>query len=75
MSGRRFWRRAFTVSACLGLAASFCGWCRAGEIGLASSPYTDRWVYCSVNLQVDKSTDDLIAVIERASRAGTTASC
>ena len=35
-------------------------------------PYGDRWVYCSFNLQVDKSVDDLIALIERASRAGYT---
>jgi hypothetical protein len=70
MNGRRVWRRAFPIVACLGLAALCCGWCRAGELGLASSPYADRWVYSSVNLQVDKSTDDLIALIERASRAG-----
>lgn len=32
--------------------------------------YERRWVYASFNLQVDKSADDLIALIERASRAG-----
>jgi hypothetical protein len=37
------------------------------------SPYRERWVYCSTNLQVDKSTDDVIALIQRASRDGYTA--
>jgi hypothetical protein len=33
------------------------------------SPYRERWVYCGTNLQVDRSTDDMIALIQRASRA------
>jgi hypothetical protein len=37
-----------------------------------SSTYRDRWVYCSFNLQVDKSVDDLTALFERARRAGYT---
>jgi hypothetical protein len=37
-----------------------------------SSRYGERWVYGSANLQVDQSADDLIALIERASRAGYT---
>jgi hypothetical protein len=41
----------------------------AAELGLSPSPYVDRWVYCSFNLQVDRSVDELIALIERASRA------
>ena len=35
-------------------------------------PYGERWVYGSFNLQVEKSVDDLIALIGRASRAGYT---
>jgi len=38
-----------------------------------AAPYRERWVYCSANLQVDKSADDLIALIERAGRDGYTA--
>ena len=34
--------------------------------------YADRWVYCMFNLQVDKSADELIAVIDRAAKAGYT---
>ena len=56
--------------------AWLCGHDRAdfplGRVGLAPSPYVDRWVYCSFNLQVDKSVDDLIALIERARRDGYT---
>ncbi len=44
---------------------------QAAEKGAA--PYRERWVYCGANLQVDKSTDDAVAIIERAGRAGYTA--
>ena len=39
---------------------------------LAASPYAERWVYCSFNLQVDRSVDDLIALFDRAKRSGYT---
>ena len=45
---------------------------RGAETGLASASYGERWVYCSFNLQVDKSADDLIALFERAKRCGYT---
>ena len=32
--------------------------------------YADRWFYASYNLLVDKNTDDLIALIGRAGKAG-----
>ncbi len=32
------------------------------------SPYGERWVYCSANLQVEKSANDVIELIQRASR-------
>jgi hypothetical protein len=35
--------------------------------------YADRWLYCQANLQVDKSADDLVALIDRAAKAGYTA--
>jgi hypothetical protein len=42
----------------------------AGERVKAHSPYAERWVYCSTNLQVDRSVDQVIAIIERAKRSG-----
>jgi hypothetical protein len=56
----------------LALAACIGGASSAAEHGADSSPYTDRWVYCSFNLQVDRSVDELIDLIDRASRAGYT---
>jgi hypothetical protein len=56
----------------LAVTAFTGGASNAAELGLAPSPYVDRWVYCSFNLQVDRSVDELIALIERASRAGYT---
>jgi hypothetical protein len=47
----------------------------AGEVAAAdpaASRYGERWVYAGANLQVNKSADDLIALIERASKAGYT---
>jgi hypothetical protein len=38
----------------------------------AQPTYTDRWVYVKPNLQVDKSADDLVALIGRAAKAGYT---
>jgi hypothetical protein len=45
---------------------------RAGELALAPSGYQDRWLYCSFNLQVDRSVDQLETLFQRASRAGFT---
>ena len=45
---------------------------RGAEGRTSSAAYGERWVYCSANLQVDKSAGDLIALIERASRGGYT---
>jgi hypothetical protein len=53
---------AILISPCGALSAS-------AESG---SPYGERWVYCSANLQVDKSTNDVIELIQRASRDGYT---
>jgi hypothetical protein len=44
----------------------------AGELTAASSPYAERWVYCSTNLQVDRSVDQVNALMERAKRGGYT---
>jgi len=60
-----------TAAIALGLAVA-PALARGAEPGKSSLAYGDRWVYCSANLQVDKSADDLIALIERASRAGYT---
>jgi len=38
----------------------------------APSRYGERWVYGSANLQVNQSADELIALIQRAGRAGYT---
>ncbi len=56
------------------LAAShlLAGAAMPAELFLAPSPYGERWVYCGANLQVDRSVDDVIAIIERAKRSGYT---
>jgi hypothetical protein len=46
--------------------------CQKLQAQAASPSYNDRWVYCSFNLQVDKSADDLCAMCERAAKAGYT---
>src|SRR5579875_990709 len=35
--------------------------------------YSERWVYCSANLQVEQSVKDVIALIHRAKKDGYTA--
>ncbi len=63
----------------LSVTASFLVWtavlgpaCRQLR-GQADSPsYSERWVYGGANLQVDKSADDLCALIERSAKAGYT---
>ena len=44
------------------LASHPSGRCSA-EDELAASPYAERWLYCSFNLQVDRSVDDLICAL------------
>ena len=44
----------------------------AAEAELAAAPYSERWLYCSSNLQVDRSVDDLTALFDRAKRSGYT---
>src|SRR5262245_30842017 len=34
--------------------------------------YQDRWLYCQLNLQVEKNADDVVALIGRAAKAGYT---
>ena len=72
MNGRKTQRGAIRILILLALAAPIGGASSGAELGLAPTPYVDRWVYCSFNLQVDRSVDELIALIERASRAGYT---
>ena len=50
------------------LAARSCmPWIRRRRARAARSPpYADRWLYCSANLQVDRSVDELIALFDRA---------
>jgi len=56
----------------LAVASLFAGAASAAELFPAPSPYGERWVYCSANLQVDQSVDDVIAIFERAKRSGYT---
>jgi hypothetical protein len=39
----------------------------------AQPVYQDRWLYCQLNLQVEKNADDLVTLINRASKSGYTA--
>ena len=34
--------------------------------------YSERWVYCSANLQVERSADEVVGLIERSRKAGYT---
>jgi hypothetical protein len=54
------------------LAAGQVGSIAASEVSTATRAYAERWIYCGFNLQVDKSADELIALIARASQAGYT---
>lgn len=46
---------------------SFCASVKAAD---TPAPYQRRWVYCSYNMQVDKSCDALIEVMDRAKASG-----
>ena len=72
MNGRRSRRKASQLLILLAFVAFGGEICCAAELSMAPAPYGERWVYCSFNLQVEKSVDDLIALIGRASRAGYT---
>jgi hypothetical protein len=39
---------------------------------LAAARYSERWLYCSSNLQVDRSVGELTALFDRAKRSGYT---
>ena len=72
MNASKVRRGAIRIVICLASLALIGSACVAAEIGGAASPYHERWLYCSFNLQVDRSVDDLIALVERASRCGYT---
>ncbi len=59
------------IAAAAPLLALLLGTAQAGEAGDAR--YQERWLYCSFNLQVDRSVEDLKALFDRAARAGYTA--
>ena len=44
----------------------------AAEVAVAPPPYHDRWLYCAVNLQVDRAVGELTALFDRAKRSGYT---
>ena len=75
MNTRNSRRGAIRVLIVLAFSTPLCPTISAGEPASAPAAYGDRWVYCSFNLQVDKSVDDLIALIDRAAAAVTRASC
>jgi hypothetical protein len=56
--------------AAISLFVGLTGAATASDQG--GSPYGERWVYCSANMQVEQSTNDVIALIQRASRDGYT---
>jgi hypothetical protein len=55
-------RTAILLTACWLLSAA--------PVAAQQPVYEDRWFYASHNLQVEKSADELIKLIERAARAG-----
>lgn len=59
-------RHSISIVAALFLAPSLS---RAAD----TPTYADRWLYVQTNLQVEKSADDLVALIGRAAKAGYTA--
>ncbi len=65
-------RASITLATLFALSFSAGVVTTAGENNLAPSPYSDRWLYCSFNLQVDRSVDDLTALFARAKRSGYT---
>ena len=64
--------------ACIAISAIFVfclfsgtGICAAEE-ELDASRYSDRWLYCSFNLQVDHSVGELTTLFDRAKGSGYT---
>src|SRR5207342_1582875 len=46
-------------------------WLLSAAPAVAQQPvYEDRWFYASHNLQVEKTADELVKLIERAAKAG-----
>jgi hypothetical protein len=72
MSGSRPRRCLIGLLTVLALSSGKSPPCGAAELTLAVAPYDERWLYCSVNLQVDRSASDLIALFQRAKRSGYT---
>jgi hypothetical protein len=66
---RRFAITCVVIAASVVVAPRFRA-ARAGEV--AGIRYDDRWLYCSFNLQVDRSVTDLQALFDRARRTGYT---
>ncbi len=65
---RRRFQRSRLAAAMLLLSGSLSVACQG-----ADSRYPERWIYCGVNLQVDQSATDVIALIDRARKDGYTA--
>ncbi|MFI5459791.1 MAG: hypothetical protein ACHRXM_30585 [Isosphaerales bacterium] len=65
-------RSSIGILTVLAVSSLFAGAASAAELFPAPSPYGERWVYCSANLQVDRSAADVIAIFERAKRSGYT---
>src|SRR5437868_539862 len=70
MIDRRFQIGVIGLLAALAAVILPDGASRAGDV--APSPYQERWVYCSSNMQVERAADKVIALIQRASRDGYT---
>ncbi len=70
MNTRKIGHVALGVALYLGASFLQSARCRAADVDASRPTYARRWIYCSFNLQVDKSADDLIALLERAARAG-----
>ncbi len=65
-------RASIVLSAVLTLCTLVPSGRCSDENELAASPYAERWLYCSFNLQVDRAVDDLSALFDRAKRSGYT---
>jgi len=72
MTGRKITRSLIVFLWCLAVSLLHDRSGTAAEPKSVPSPYAQRWLYCSYNLQVDRSVDDLIALFDRAKRSGYT---
>lgn len=65
--------RALTLPSLIVMATILLSWAAVAPGGEADSPrYPERWVYCSANLQVDRSVKEVVALIARAKAGGYT---